>query len=446
MTRTGFRADALLTLLLSLLLTITLGCGEPGMISESTVSDNPGGGNGGGGGGSSPGLDGGTATPPATGCAAGCKSGKFCSKAGKCVPQGSCGHPGDCPAGFTCDPATNKCALKGQCGSRRVAASLVAPNVLVVLDRSCSMVGWIFGSPKWQAAVAAVNKLVGSYKGKMRFGLTLFPDRLGDKCTQGAIPVKVGPGQEAAIQKLLTSALIKGAPYYPNGPCRTNIDTAMQQAALAPALADKSRQSYVLLITDGKQALCKSGGGDSGTTQTITQLQQKGVRTFVVGFGTGVDPYQLNIFAQAGGAPGSGLTKFYKAENQVTLDAALAQIAGKAFGCQLSLKQVPANTERLHVYFDSKPVNQDTAHKTGWDYDVSGNLLTFYGKTCQDLKDNKVKAVDVVFTCKQPGSPKPPDGGPPPPKCPSGVSSCTASSQCAAKMKCISGCCSWIVQ
>ena len=62
------------------------------------------------------------------------------------------------------------------------------------------------------------------------------------------------------------------------------------------------------------------------------------------------------------------------------------------------------------------------------------------------LRDNKVKNVDIVLTCKQPGVDagiKLPDAGP---KCPAGSSPCSSSSQCAAKMKCFSGCCTRIIQ
>ena len=218
-----------------------------------------------------------------------------------------------------------------QCGSEEVGIDLVAPNLLIVLDRSCSMRNKVGTQSKWEIAVAAVKKLGSSYQGLIRFGMTLFPDTTGDNCTQSKIPVPIAVGAEAQIQSLLSAALKTTDPYYPDGPCVTNIDTAMQQAASEPALADTTRASYALLITDGNQAGCNVAGGDAGTTQIIKDLYtKKKVPTFVVGFGSAVDPAQLTIFADAGGKPAAGATHFYKAEDQASLDAALKVISKQA--------------------------------------------------------------------------------------------------------------------
>ena len=384
--------------------------------------------------------------PAKNGCSPKCNASQRCSKAGYCIPKGNCAHNADCPVQHVCNKTTGKCQMQGKCGSQKVAVDMVPPNLLLVLDRSCSM-NFFLGVKKWPVAVNAISKLVTNYKGKIRFGMILFPDVTGHKCTQDNITVPVKPGQEDKIKTMLNGALIKGHYLYPNGPCVTNIDTAVQQASMAAALKDTSRQSYVLLITDGKQALCSAAGGDKGTTQLITQMKQKGISTFVLGFGAGVDPNQLNIFANAGGVPASGsFYKYFKAGDQVSLDQALAQIAAKTFGCVVSLKKVPGNMHGVHVFLDNKQVSKDTSHKSGWDYDAANNLLTFYGQTCQDLRTNKTKAVDIVLTCKQPGV----DAGVPDaggnPQCPAGTTSCTASSQCQAKMKCFSGCCTKIIQ
>jgi hypothetical protein len=145
-------------------------------------------------------------------------------------------------------------------------AEPVPPNLVVVLDRSCSMTDDVgAGVTKWDAAVAALNTLTTTYAGDIRFGLSVFPDIVAPSCEQDTIVVPVAPGQETAIQTLLTAALVNTDPYFPNGPCVTNIDTAMQQAAAAPELLDTTRDNYVALITDGKQAGCNVAGGDAGT-------------------------------------------------------------------------------------------------------------------------------------------------------------------------------------
>jgi hypothetical protein len=248
--------------------------------------------------------------------------------------------------------------------------------------------------------------MMTTFKGKVRWGLGLFPDITGANCTQDASQFPVGDGNEAGIQALLTASLAKADKFYPDGPCVTNIDTAMQQAAKEPAFADKTRKSFVLLITDGAQAGCNAGGGDNGTTQTITQLSSQGVSTFVLGFGSGIDAAQMNIFANAGGVPNNDPTdptaKYYKANDTTSLQAALTKIAGSIASCSFALQGTPKDPSKIYVFFDNAKVGQDKNHQTGWDYDPTTNQITFYGADCDKLKADQVQDVDVVFGCDQP--------------------------------------------
>jgi hypothetical protein len=250
-----------------------------------------------------------------------CIAPQFCSVSGACLDEGQCTDDGDCPTGSECTSA-------GTC------TGCEPPNMLINLDRSCSMTGNVMGVSKWEIAVSAIDKLVTDNKDAIFFGLTMFPDTVTPACEQDAIAIPVGTGNEDPISMLLNAALVNSDPNFPNGPCVTNIDTAMQQAQLdEPAFNDVTTPGYVLLITDGKQAGCNKAGGDNGTEQIITDLwQQRSIATFVVGFGNGVDPAQLNVFANAGGVPTNDMScdppcNFYKAEDQASLDAALGAIA-----------------------------------------------------------------------------------------------------------------------
>jgi hypothetical protein len=320
----------------------------------------------------------------------------------------ACDTDEQCGQGGVCDLATHVCG----CGGVAVASQLVAPNLLVVEDRSCSMTQAVGASTKWQIAVAALQKMTTDLAGKARFGLSLFPDKTGDACTQDAILVPVAPGSETAIQSLLGAALAKTDPLYPAGPCVTNIDTAMAQAAAEPALADKARASSVVLITDGGQAGCTAGGGDTGTIAAIEALAARGVGTFVVGFGASVKTSSLDAFAAAGGRVNpAGPHKYYDAQSTASLDAALAAI-GKAatLSCDLALAAGPPNDDAslIYVYLDRSPppLPRDTSHTNGWDYDPATKTVHLYGAACDKLKSGASVSESVVFGC--PGAPPPP--------------------------------------
>jgi hypothetical protein len=364
-----------------------------GTTTSSTTSSTSGGGGSGGG--------------VIDGCHPECVAPQKCSVAHTCIDPGACTSDGDCGAGLVCDMATKMCVPGGGCGAQEVTVKPVPPNLIVVLDRSCSMTDVVTGTmTKWDIAVAALDKLTTDYNAKIRFGLTLFPDTTGGNCTQDAIPIPIADGNEMKIQTLLDAAKMKADPNFPDGPCVTNIDTGVQQAATDPALADTMRESYLLLLTDGKQSGCTAGGGNAGTLQTITDLQQnKKVSTFVVGFGTGVDVTNMNKFADAGGVPsGDPTTHYYKAEDQVSLDAALAAIASKTLSCTYALESTPPDPSAIFVFFDNDPagVMRDPTHAGGWDYDAAKNQVTFYGAACDALKGGQVTDLDIVFGCDQP--------------------------------------------
>jgi hypothetical protein len=334
--------------------------------------------------------------------------------------------PGDPAAG---DPT---------CGSEALAVEAVSPNLLIVLDRSCSMRVKAGSQSKWEIAVLALGKLVAKHQAVIRFGLTMFPDTTGAACKQDAIPIPPTAATGAKIQTLLTAALGPTDPSHPNGPCVTNIDTGMLQASAEPALADPGRPRFVLLISDGGQAFCAEAGGDPGTTKIITDLRAKGVATFVVGFGSAVDGKQLNLFADAGGKPsGDPTTRYYKAEDAASLDLALAKIGEQTLGCTLHLKKVPANLDSLHVFFDKQAVARDPAHKDGWDYDAGKNQLSFYGKACSELEGNQVTSVDIAYGCKEP---------PKEPSCAAGAARCSGKDECPAKQTCLAGCCIHVIE
>jgi Cys-rich repeat protein len=344
-----------------------------------------------------------------TGCSsdADCPSGDACSETGHCVPAGNCGSDADCAAGEVCAPETKTCGPGSKCGENVFQLEAVASNMFISLDRSCSMHNdGGGGQSKWQIAVAAVNGMLTDFKSKIRWGLALFPDTDLAKCEQSAPQVPVNDGNEAAIQTLLSASLQATDPFAPNGPCVTNIDTAMLQASQEASLNDLIHKGYVILLTDGAQAGCSANGGDTFTLQIIGDMAKNDIHTFVIGFGSNVKAASLNKFADAGGVPNVDpahpAQHYYQADDAQSLQAALGQIAGSVIGCTFTLDPTPPDASQVYVFFDKLGVPRDAAHLGGWDYDPASNQLTFYGSECKKLEASQVSKVDVVFGCNAP--------------------------------------------
>jgi len=181
------------------------------------------------------------------------------------------------------------------------------------------------------------------------------------------------------------------------------------QAATKGGLQDPDRRSFLMLVSDGKQAKCDEHGADAGTLQTIQLLHDdKDVPTFVVAFakpGSGsLDEAMLTAFAEAGGVPNtdpSASTPYYHAQDGVGLQGIFACIAQKAVGCSFPLQSVPPDPGELYVFFDDQTgVPNDPVD--GWDYDPATNTITFHGGACGALQTCQVTDVDIVFGCNEP--------------------------------------------
>jgi hypothetical protein len=310
----------------------------------------------------------------------------------------------DCTGGMMCDPTTMTCMPGSTCGSTKVGSDMVVANLLIVLDRSCSMTQKVgtTGMSKWQIAVAAIDQMTVTYQGKIRFGLTLFPDKDMPNCDQDAtVPIPPGDGNETKIQDLLNASLMKTDPNFPSSPCVTPIDAGLHQASLDPSLMDPSHPTFLLLMTDGEQSSgCSAYGAAAGATTLIGDMQKAGTDTFVVGFGSGVNVMQLDAFATAGGKPATGMTQFYQAQDAASLGMALSTIAGQTLGCVFQLDGQPPDPAMLFVFFNGmEKVPNDPTNMNGWDYDPMKNQVTVYGSYCDALKGGMVSKVDVVYGC-----------------------------------------------
>jgi hypothetical protein len=293
------------------------------------------------------------------------------------------------------------------CGGTQLDLSYVAPNLMLVLDRSCSMDKPLTGSTttKWSAAVAAVNQVLADHASDVRWGLTLFPDRSGETCAQDEIAFPVADQNQAAITTALTAALVPGDPNFPEFPCVTNIDTGIARAGGDPALADPARKSYLMLVSDGAQSgSCEGAAGDARTEAIIGDLfTNRGIPTFVVGFGSGVDVPQLNRFADHGGMPLAGTTRYYQADTATQLEQAFAAIAEIVVRCDFVVDPPPPDLDLTHVVFEGvEVVPRDPTHTAGWDFDPATNTMTFYGSYCTQLESRAVDEIDVTYGCPSP--------------------------------------------
>jgi hypothetical protein len=264
--------------------------------------------------------------------------------------------------------------------------------VLIVLDRSGSMLDEIDGRTKWEIALEAIAAVLAARGDGIRFGLMVYPglDQSCDSgmdCGDGMFAIEPAEGTADAINGFLAGA----------STCSFGTPTAeaLTQVIDYAPLADTTRGNYVLLITDG-QSTCE----DPLPIATMLAAESPPVQTFVVGFGDGVDPDELNGLATNGGtAIAGGPPSYYQADDAAALSSALSAIAGSVLSCSYTLTDEPSDVSQLYVYGNDMPIERDTSHASGWDYDVQAGQLTFYGATCDALLDGTIADLAVAYGC-----------------------------------------------
>ena len=199
-------------------------------------------------------------------------------------------------------------AAQPQCGT--------APEMMLVVDRSGSMTGLTGGKSKWSHATAAVKNLTTKYATQIRFALMVFPGK-GD-CGPGKADVAMGLNNAVAISNLLAAT-------FPTG--MTPLGHSLKAAhAYLTKLPGTKVSRAVLLVTDGSETC----GGKA--LDQVKALSTAGIKTYVVGFGSGVSATELSNLALQGGTALSGPTKYYKADSAAALNSVLQNI-GSQFTC-----------------------------------------------------------------------------------------------------------------
>ncbi len=309
-----------------------------------------------------------------------CGGGAICVD-GTCAPNetgGVCAEDADCPRREHC--------IGGYCGCMggRFEADVVVPNVLILLDKSGSMDRSAGPDTKWNIAVRAIESLLDEFGDRIRFGLLLYPR--GGGCEVGEVDVPVGPGQGPAILEALARTRPAGS---------TPIGGALAAVRDEPALADRDRPSYVLLVTDGEERC----GGDGEAEVSALRALDPEVKTFVVGFGDGVSASALEAMAVAGGTARAETPAYYQADDEASLRETFSTIGGLVLSCAYAIDDAGLDLEMddIFVYFDGAPVQADP--QEGWRYEKGASRITFHGSSCEKLQTGEVNDLVIVHGC-----------------------------------------------
>ena len=225
------------------------------------------------------------------------------------------------------------------CLSEQVKADAVPLAMLVLVDRSGSMLG-----EKWDAATKALRSFADrSEVVGMKMGVQFFPPlTAGDECNGSAyknlaVPIAALPENVITIQQKLLATQANGG----GTPMRSGLEGSI--GAMRDFLeANPLHEGVVILVTDGDPTSCGAVSAVVGaaTGGAKPPSGARAVRTFAVGM-DGATFGNLDQIASAGGGFPKAFNVGAGATAQTALVNALEEVRTGALGCEYVLPLPP---------------------------------------------------------------------------------------------------------
>lgn len=298
------------------------------------------------------------------------------------------------------EPLCDRLALNGRPKS---------PDVLIVLDRSGSMVG--YGEPRnqgknrWVPSMNAVKRLTSELTETVSFGLMLFPAPApksafparptpATACAPGKVNVPVELGTADEIAKFLDTS----TPDTGSTPTAATLEAALVALDTGTCGDCADVPKFIMLVTDGQPtcgATAMTAPEDiAATSAAIDMLAAKDIKTYVIGYDTASDPAAAAAMDEFAAHGGTG--KHFPVEDETTLLTELTRIAGSLVPCEFELSSDIPDPTYVRVEIDGVSY----AYQTDWSVDGRKIVLHPDGGACPVLRDAKVHDLKITRECK----------------------------------------------
>jgi hypothetical protein len=298
----------------------------------------------------------------------------------------------------------------GSCASTSAEADLLPLDMLILLDRSGSMLG-----SKWIGATTAISTFVNDAASVgMNVGLTYFPrGQAGQNdCeheTYEELSVLVG---ELPLNSPAITASIQTTS--PNGgtPMRPALEGVLYNAT-AYQDANPTHKVVVVLATDGDPSGCSNNTIPRTASLAASALNYNGVQTYVIAV-EGSTLANLNQIAAAGGS-----AQAYDISSDIAaFSAKMAEIRAAALPCELLIPEPPTGesldkdkvavrwTPGMGVGMEVEiPKAEDVADcgaTPGWYYDNNSDpgKIVLCPASCAAVQDDRRAKINILFGCR----------------------------------------------
>jgi hypothetical protein len=304
-----------------------------------------------------------------------------------------------------------------RCVEGSANASRVTPNVILVLDGSCSMSTDYPANGEESASECTANQngrwtalrnalidpqqgVVPKLQHLVNFGLAVYGTNGTCPIPEGHMPVRPALNNLAAITSSMPA--VQPGMYTPTGAAldwvyENMIQEASPDVQLGPQI--------VILATDGEPNSCDGGGGGRRganyrpSVDAVMNGTALGVTTYVISLAdaTGDFANHLQELANLGNPAAGGSAKLYQPSSPAELSADIMTLVGGAIGCDIVLDgSLMAGAEcQGTVTVNGSPVSCNDPN--GFEA-VDARRIRLVGNSCIALMDRNA-VVEAKFPC-----------------------------------------------
>ena len=328
------------------------------------------------------------------------------------------------------------------CGEASIMIPIVTPSVMLVLDKSGSMVADPGGywdddndpntpnTTRWFSLHQTVDFIVNTFNNSMNLGMNLFPSKSA-KAEYSEAACVVNNPVEVPVAPTNASAILAAMP----GPDDVSLKGGTPSAKGVKAALEElqsiqtDQPKFMILVTDGA-ANCQENAAsttvlfeeyDADLPAVVAEAAAMMIPTYVIGIGISMVPSgatqdgnpdntnayeKLNEVAIAGGKPRPGADKFYDTQNQLELQDALNEISMQILSCTIALDPLPVYPDYVEVEVNGTKYGKmqvsDCATEDGWMFtDDSKSSITLCGAACEAFQ--MTGALDAQYRCPNSG-------------------------------------------
>lgn len=292
------------------------------------------------------------------------------------------------------------------CGEQSITFDLTTPEVMLVLDKSGSMVSNTWDHDRddatpevtrWASLHQVVENVTAEFDARMNLGAVLFP-AIDAPNQSNALACLMGDGPDATVAALGGEAVLAALPPAEATDIHggTPATAGVQMAAEHLLSIQGENPQAIVLVTDGAANCAESASGSSLFLQYDDALPVAAAEAFAAGvpvYVVGIDiedavlelpianPWErLSEVAGYGGVPRDGDVPFYDVFDELELDAALDSIA-REVSCSVSVPE-HFDSDRLALAIDGELVSEVGSCDDGEGWTQEPGAVRLCANTC----------------------------------------------------------------